>query len=321
MTQTYDLLEKIVEECHNADSPYPVWLARFFQDFEQYPIVNEYIRWNDEGQIVKDGYDNSDMKLYWYVKKRAKTLEEMKTLFYVEGLILLQSSLLTADYFSVACLRILIIMTDIAIIQSLSIDDIANIIRAKYEYITDNKEEILSGYKTWRPDPKHKSSNSKKVFRKSKEQFIKLLDECKEMTDHRSYSYCLKYFIEKTGLSKKTFQRYLKEYDIEFDEREKSFNTGRKASTWPRHINEDEWRLSIKEIADIIWKRCNWLRKEGSTKYNRELDISISNIKKYKAQKMKELGVKKTKNQKEETPKKKIIPDFNMEFSNHQIED
>ena len=327
MTQFNDLLERIVEECHSNDIiySYSAWLVMYLQDFDQYPIVKEYIYWDDDSQIAKDGYSNSDMKLYWYVRQRAKSVEEMKTLLYVEGLILLHISLLSADYFTIACLKIFTSMTDVTIIQALSIDDVASVIRATYDYIIANKEEILSGYKTWRPDPRHRSSDSKKVFRKSKEQFIKLLDECKEMTGHRSYSFCLQYFIQKTGLSTTTFKNYVKEYNIVFDDIESApefdrTKCGRKKMTshysWLDEIHGEEWKLSIEEISKLLVKRDKTLREDIDNPYS-ECVLTKTAIKNWKYKKMKELGLKKTEHKKTEE-KKKTIPDIRMEFSNHQ---
>jgi len=292
MTQTYDLLEDVIEKCANSKYLWTIELGNLLEEFPQYPIIEEYIRWEDS-QFFKHGYDNTDMKLYWYSKGRAADLETVKTLFYVEGLILLHNNVLTIEYFTIACLKIFMHKTT----QFASIEETTSLIKSTYSFIMRNKEEILEGSKTWRPEPRHHSSKSKIIYKNiDKGLFVKMLDECKEMTGHRSYSYCKQYFMSNTGLSTTTFKNYVKEYNIEFEEKEKKSNTGRKSSVWPQHIQPEEWRLSIKEIAKLIWDRCPWERKEGSTKYNKELDISISNIKKYKAQKMKELGVKKTKN-------------------------
>lgn len=288
-------------------------LKELTRKYKQYVPIMEHIEWN--GSYMKDYYTFKDLKLYWWTS--LIDMHAIETMIYAEGLILLFHNKLTYEYMEIACLKIILKKAKGTLLDSLDIDSVKETIRNTYNHIMKNKEEILKSDKDWRPKMKYDLSSHTHKKKLTKKEFISILDECKEKTDHRSYSYCLKYFIEKTGLSKKTYQRYLKEYDIEFDEREKSFNTGRKASTWPKYIEDEEWILPIKEIATIIWNRCNWVRKEGSTRYSKELSISESNIKKYKAQKMKELGLKKKKSEKSE---KKIIPDFSMDFSCHQIQ-
>ena len=310
MTQLKDLLEGIIEKCANSKYLWTIELGNLLEEFPQYPIIEEYIRW-EEGQFFKHGYDNTDMKLYWFSKGRAADLEIVKTLFYVEGLILLHNNVFSIEHFTIACLKIFIHKTT----QFGSIEEVTSLIELTYNFIMRNKEEILEGSKTWRPEPRHHSSKSKIIYKNiDKGLFVKILDKCKEMNGHKSYSFCKQYFTQNTGLSTTTFKNYVKKYNIEFDEKEerggKKPNSGRKKMTshytWLDEIQDDEWKLSVEEIWNIVKKRNNMLA-EG---------LSVSKIKNWKYKKMKELGLKKN----DESLKKKIIPDINMEFSDHQIE-
>ena len=252
----------------------------------QYLPIMEHIEWNDS--YVKKEYTNKDIKLYWWTSLR--DMHTVEAMIYAEGLILLYHGKLTYEYLEVACLKIILDKAKDDLLELLDIDSMKETIHNTYNHIMENKEEILKADKDWRPKTVFniQPHTHKKKF--TKEEFIVILDECKELTGHKTYSCCLEFFIANIGLSKFVFDKYLKKYGIAFEEKEKRQNTGRKASTWPQYINDEEWSLSIKEIANLIWERCPWERREGSTQYTRELNISVSNIKKYKTLKMKEHG-------------------------------
>lgn len=294
-----------------------ILLAELKAKYPQYEPIMEHIEWN--GSYVKDYYTNRDLKLYWWSSLKAlhTAMHTLEAMIYAEGLILLYHGKLTYEYLEVACLKLLLEKAKDELIDTIDLDNVKLTIRKTYDHIIEHKEEILRADKDWRPETMFNVKQHIHKRKPTREEIIAMIDECEETTGHKTYEYCARYFVETTGLSEPSFRNYLKEYGVELEKKDRGgrrTNSGRKKMTshysWLDEIHEEEWKLSIGEILNIVKRRNNMLA-EG---------LTHNKIKNWKYRKMKELGLKKTEHKKTEE-KKKIIPDFNMEFSEHQIED
>lgn len=267
----------------NINYPYSVSISRIILDYPQYDIVKSYIRWQPN-QYVKDGYDNIDMKLDWYVGRykigcEANKLDRIETLFYVEALIFLFNNISSHDHYYIACLKLYNRYVLSEVQNQIDINIITNLIEKSYNYVMDNKDEILKYDRTWKPlNYIKKVDKIKKVYRNiPKNEFIAILDDCKELTGKRTYTMCMNYFKTNTGLSNRLFANYIKQYNIVFDEKEKSYGQGRPKAYWPNSIQPNEWKLSIQEIYDIVKVR------------HKELTVTLSQVKNWKYKKLREM--------------------------------
>ena len=285
--------------------------------YPQYVPIMEHVEWN--GSYVKEHYTYKDLKLYWWTS--LVDMHAIESMIYAEGLILLYHGKLTYEYLETACLKIILKKTKGTLLDSLDIVSIRETIHNTYDYIIENKEEMLRADKDWRPKMKFDLQPHTHKKKLTKEEFIAILDECKEKTGHRTKKSCMQYFIEKTGLSGWTFEMIKKKYKILFDEKEPTggfYPRTKKANKtyWVNEIHGEEWKLSIEEISKLLVKRDKTLRKDIDNPYS-ECVLTKTTIKNWKYKKMKELGLKaKT----EEKTKKKTIPSLRMDFSCHQIQ-
>jgi hypothetical protein len=253
-------------------------LAELNAKYPQYVPIMEHIEWNDS--YVKDHYTNKDLKLYWWTSLR--DMRTVETMIYAEGLILLYHGKLTHEYLEVACLKIILEKAKDDLLELLDIDNIKETIRNTYNHIMENKEEILKAEKDWRPRTIFSLVTRTHKRKLTKEEFVAMLDECKELTGHKTYHYCVEYFVANTGLSARTFSGYLKKYGIVFEEKEKfggkKEKSGRKNPVWPQHIQPEEWKLSPEEIGKLAIQRCPWIE-----------ELKIQTIKNWKYNKLKEI--------------------------------
>lgn len=252
-------------------------LENITRNFPQYSPIKEYVEWNDT--YVKEGYSNKDIKLYWWTSLRdMRTIEMM---IYAEGLILLFHDKLTYEYLEIACLKVILEKCKDDLLAEIDIENIKETIHNTYDHIMENREEILKSEKDWRPKRIFNMETRTHKKKISKDDFIKILDECKEMTGHRTSQYCAEYFAANTGLSQRTFYGYLKKYNIDLDKEKKGGRkekSGRKNPIWPRHILPEEWRLSPEKIGKLAIQRCPWID-----------EIKIQTIKNWKYKKLKEI--------------------------------
>lgn len=253
-------------------------LRQLTENYPQYVPIMEYVEWNNS--YVKETYGNRDMKMYWYTS--LIDMRAIEKMIYAEGLILLYHDKLTYEYLEVACLRIILDKAKDKLLDILDIDNIRETIHKTYNHIMEHKEEILNSEKTWKPNTRFMVESHTHKKKLSNEEFIAMLDECKEMTGHRTYKCCSQYFVTNTGLNEKTFQRYVKKYNVVFDEKEerggKKSNSGRKNPVWPDHIKPEEWKLSPENIGKLAMIRCPWI-----------VELKTQAIKNWKYKKLKEM--------------------------------
>jgi len=254
-------------------------LRELTEKYPQYVPLMEYVEW--DSSYKKYGYGNKDLKLYWYTS--LIDMREIEKMIYAEGLILLYHDKLTYEWLEVACLKIILDRAKDKLIKLLDIDNIKETIHKTYNHIMENKEEILEGHKSWKPNTRYAVEVHTHKKKLTREEFVALLDECKEMTGHRTYKYCCEYFVANTGLSGFTFNNYVKKYNIVFDEKEPTpvfdrSKCGRKNPVWPDHIQPEEWKLKPEEIGKLAMQRCPWID-----------ELKIQAIKNWKYKKLKEL--------------------------------
>ena len=310
-------LNELYTKCKEAPIATLLFTKQFVEQYPQYSIEEAYIHWEDGQYIKEDGYSPTDLKLYWYYRgRRVISTDELSNLFYVEGLLLLYHKRLSYDSYAIACLKIFISRADDT--RQWDMHTIFTIMNDKYASIVMNSQEIMKKDRVWRPEVKKRISKVKRVMRNiSREEFCSIIAESPKKT----YKACLSYFIEKTSLSSTIFKRYLKEYEVVFEEKEPTggfYPRTKKANKtyWLNEIHGEEWKLPIEEISKLLVKRDKTLRKDIDNPYS-ECVLTKTAIKNWKYKKMKELGLKKTEHKKTEE-KKRTIPDMRMEFSNHQ---
>lgn len=253
-------------------------LRELTEKYPEYVPIMEYVEW--DSSYKKYGYGNKDLKLYWYTS--LIDMREIEKMIYAEGLILLYHDKLTYEWLEVACLKIILDRAKDKLIELLDIDNIKETIHKTYNHIMEHKEEILRAEKSWKPKTRYavEVRSHKKKF--TREEFVEMLEECKEMTGFKTYKCCCEYFVANTGFGAKTFQNYVKKYNIVFDETEKrggkKANSGRKNPVWPDHIQPEEWKLKPEEIGKLAMQRCPWID-----------ELKIQAIKNWKYKKLKEL--------------------------------
>lgn len=312
---------------------------------QQYDPMMEYVDWKES--YVKEEYSSKDLKLYWYTS--LTDMRAIEKMIYAEGLILMYHDKLTYEWLETACLKIMLDKCKDSLLDMLDIDNIKETIHNTYDYIMENKDEILRADKSWRPETRYriketrlKQDDSTNTFKRVKimhkkklteDEFISLLDECKAKTGHRTYKSCLQYFEDKTGLHKDTFKNYMKRYSIVLDEKEDKSGRPKKSlldiqEEW--EVMEENWKLPVDELYKLV---CNNIagknkmiemenKRTTSKKAMKKLvktpcKKSVANWKKTA---MQYYGLDEETVAMPTNDKKKSIPEMRMDFDSHQIE-